>query len=99
MLLSKNCKLTCTLNSNMGGLTFELRTIKSQRNSMYTNLIQVYVTNIKGKKIFVTPASNTILPSAILSINIHDNNVLDITFFSELAAETDYYFDLLIVSV
>lgn len=82
----------------MGGLTFELRTIKSQRNSMYTNLIQVYVYNIKGKKVFVTPSNNTTLPSAISRINIYDN-VLDIIFFSELAAETDYYFDLLIVSV
>lgn len=84
------------LNSNLSGLTFKLITVEAQRDSTYTNLIQFYIGKVKGKKIFVTPSNGTILPSAISHINVYDD-VVQIIFFSNLTAETNYCLDLLIV--
>ena len=76
--------------------SFQLVTMSAQRDSNYTNLIQFYVGNVSGKKVFVTPTSGTSFPSAISHINI-SQNVVQIVFFNELTAGIDYSVDMLII--
>lgn len=70
--------------------------MSAQRDSNFTNLIQFYVADVGGKKVFATPTSGTSFPSAISRINILQN-VIQIVFFSELDAGTKYSVDMLII--
>ena len=88
--------LNAVINAFGNISSFQFVTMSAQRDSNYTNLIQFYVANVGGKKVFVTPTSGTSFPSAISHINI-SQNVVQIVFFNELTAGIDYSVDMLII--
>jgi hypothetical protein len=91
-------EILAQVNANMGGLNFELHTQSANRDTTFPNLLQFFIGNTSGKKVFVTASHGVGIPH-LNQINIHDSGVVQLVFAENLEDGKSYTFDFLVVGI